>query len=546
MKVAPNRSAAGPAVPLWAVLLTLVILAASLARLMDPERMLVWHDEVYTALRVFGFAQGDLAQALFSGRLLTPGDLLRLQTPAAEYTWLDTLQALARHPEHSPLYYLSARLASQWVGSPLLALRGTAVVYSLLLLPSVFWMMRELFGPGRAPWVAAALVAVSPLHLLYGQEARQYELWAVLMVASSAALLRALRRGRGSDWRCYGATVALGLYSHLLFLSMLAVHGTYLALARPRGLEAAPPVGRRWLMAVGIALVLFSPWLALLLLRVAEVQQYVAWMERPMGSLDALTAWGRHLVRLFVDPAPVLPRWLLLLLLPLAWALGRFCAFAPAPARWLPCLMVAVSLLVVLAPDLFLGGSRSQHARYVLPALLAVQLAVAWVVAAEWQAPTHGRRVAALLVLSLLLGMGAWSDARILRADTWWSKNFSAQNAAIARRVNAAQRPVVLASNEGVSAGELISLAYHLRPGVALWGEPAAQASEPPQGFGDIFVLTPSPLLRQRLERTHRLVPLRGTWQWFHAQPLGAPGGQEEGIAGDARPLSSLPPGNRP
>jgi len=498
-------------------LLLLIIVAASLARLVDLERMVVWHDEVYTGLRVLGFSQAELGPVIFNGQLLSPADLLGLQTPDSQHTWLDTLHALGRHPEHSPLYYLGARLATQWLDSPVLALRGTSALVGLLLAPAVFWLMRELFGAGKSPWIAATLVAVSPFHLLYAQEARQYALWAMLIAAAGAALLRALRTGRPGDWRLYAVTMTIGLYSHLLFLLMIPLHGIYSLLARRAGLPSSSAVARPWLKATAVAVALFLPWLSLVALRSDAVQQYIAWMERPVGTLTLLEAWGRHLMRMFVDPTPQLSRWWLIGLLPLGWALGRFFVGAPTPARWFPCLLMVISLVTVLGPDLVAGGSRSLHARYTLPALLGVQLSVAWVLAAAWERPSAGRRVASL-VFALLIGLGGWSGLRILQADTWWTKNFSSENAAIARMINASDRPLVLASNEGVSAGELISLAYHLRPGVALWGEPYGRSYDLPDGFGDLFVLTPSAQLRERLEETHRLKPLRGTWQWYRVE----------------------------
>lgn len=63
--------------------------------------------------------------------------------------------------------------------------------------------------------------------------------------------------------------VTLGLYSHLLFALMPVVQGAYAWLRaasvsgrwlRPLGL----PV-RSWLIAVGVALALFSPWLLVMI-----------------------------------------------------------------------------------------------------------------------------------------------------------------------------------------------------------------------------------------------------------------------------------------
>lgn len=511
-------SAPGRGLAPWQILLLCVILAASLARFSNLEHKVVWHDEVFSIARILGHDHMGLWQAVFSGQQLAPEDLLYFQKPSPDKGWPYTLRAIAEHPEHSPLYYVCARFATQFDDHPLAAMRGTAALFSLLLAPAVFWLMQELNGSGRTPWVAAALVSTSPLLLVYAQEARQYSLWAVLIAASAAALLHATRTGEARLWRLYAVLLVLGLYTHLLFLLMLPVHGLWLALKAYREsnplLQALRPLIWCW----GIALLLFSPWLALLVLYSGEVSNYVLWMQRELGMLDLFTAWAEHLTRIFFDPSQLMPRWALWGLLPLFWVLGRFCRRAPEASRWLLCLLAAVSIAVVLGPDLVSGGVRSQHARYALPALLAILLMVAWVVGDAWDGAPLQRRIA-VATLTLLLLTGAWSDYRYLRVDSWWNKNFSSENVAVAKLVNAAERPLVLASPSGVSAGEMISLAYHLRPDVALWGELESAPISLPKGYSSLFVLTPSQRVRDLLDQHYELVPLLGSWQWFRAVP---------------------------
>jgi uncharacterized membrane protein len=497
----------------WRVWLLIAIVAGGSARLIEPDRMLYWHDEVFTLLRVFGHDQDGFSRLLFSGELLRAGEVARFQAPDESNTWSDTLSSLAQHPEQAPLYYLLSRLTAAFTSPPAAGPRVLAALTGLLLVPAVFWLMRELWGAGRGPWIAAALVSVSPLHLLYAHEARPYALWTLLICAASAALLRALRRDRNGDWWLYGGLLLIGFYSHLLFLLLVPLHGAFTALAR----RGRPPPG--WFAATLSAAVGFLPWVAVLVLSAEQVGHYLAWMERPLSTAELVGAWGQHLLRLFFDPGPPTPA-LLWALLPLAAALAYFCRRAPTPGRWLICLIAATWVGVVLGPDLLSGGTRSVHARYALPSLLAVQLALAWVLAALWQGDRASRNTA-IALLWLLLPLGAWSQWRILQADTWWSKNFSASNAAVARYVNQAERPLILVSNQGVSSGELLSLAHRLDPDVAVWGEPERGAALPPSGdFATIFALTPSPQLVQRLSPSQRLVPLLGTWQWFQATPL--------------------------
>lgn len=506
----------------WLVLwLSLVILATGVARFYGLEHLLVWHDEVHTLLRVFGYPQDVVQAAIFSGQVLTPADLLRFQAPDPGYGWPDALRAFTEHPEHAPLYYAAARLATDLPVAPLTAVRGLSAACSLLTIPAAYWLMRELFGRSPVPWIAAALVACSPVQLLFAQEARQYALWMLMLVSASAALARALRRDTAADWWLYGAGMLLGLYSHLLFLLALPAHALYALAVRWEALKIADQRRRAampWLITVGAALLLFTPWLWVVATRAERLTYYTGWMVQPAGFWEALAAWCRHLTDNLVDLTPYPDPWWCLLVLPLGWALAIFVRRAPRPAAWLLLLPVLIQLAVVLGQDLVVGGSRSQHLRYTLPALLSVQLMLAWTLgtALAAGAGTWSRRLA-LAALLLVIALGTASQVAIQRADTWSTKNFSAENRAVARLVNATPGTLVAASDEiGIGPGELISLAYDLDPEVRLWGQANnGRPLELPDDQGRLVLLTPSPVLLARLGLTPPLTPLPRTWQWF-------------------------------
>ncbi len=517
------------------VLLALVVAAvaatAGMARLVGLDHLVVWHDEVFTLIRAFGYPQAEVQQAIFSGRLLEPGFLLGFQAPDPARGWDATLAAFMEHPEHAPLYYALVRLAAElpapWTPEPMTAARGVSALFGLILIPAVYWLMRELFGRSAAPWVAALLVACSPLQFLYAQEARQYSLWTLMVVLSSAALVRALSSARGAngaggksgraagDWWLYGLLVTLGLYSHLLFALMLPVHAAYLYLARrdePLGATARP-----WTLAVGASLVAFGPWLLVVLTRREQAGYHTEWMARPIGLQRILEEWATHLTRMFVDLSPSGSGWWALLLIPAAWALLHFLRRAPRPAAWLLAGMALIYVGVVLGPDLILGGSRSQHVRYALPSVLAVQLMAAWVIGEGLDARSYRTRTVAAGTLALLAVLGGLSIIGIQRADTWWTKNFSASNGEVARILNRSERPLVLASDSGVGTGELISLAYRLDPQVRIWGERGA-AAPPLAGFTNLVALMPSPTVQTWLGPERAPTPVAGTWQWFEVK----------------------------
>jgi uncharacterized membrane protein len=365
--------------------------------------------------------------------------------------------------------------------------------------------------------VAALLVAVSPMLFLYAQEARQYALWVLMVALSGAALVWAMwAPGHAWRWWLYGITLAVGLYTHLLFALMLPVHAVYALLARRPGVAGSPL--RRWLIAAGAATVAFSPWIAVVLLHHEAAANNTEWMARAIGWQRNLGEWAVHATRVFVDLAPGTPGPWLILLAPLGLAVAWFLWQAPRPAAWLVAGTAAVYVGVVLGPDLLLGGSRSQHVRYAIPAALALILMVAWVLGRGLEATRRGVRLASAGALGLLTLLGLLSMLAIARADAWWSKQFSTPSAELARVLNAAERPLVVASPSGVSAGELLSLAHRLDDHVRLWGEAPGAAPDAAR-FAPILALMPSPELPGRLAPGLRLDPVPETWQWSWVRP---------------------------
>ena len=178
-------------------------------------------------------------------------------------------------------------------------------------------------------------------------------------------------------------------------------------------------------------------------------------------------------------------------------------------------LLTLVYLGIVLGPDLLLGGSRSLHVRYGLPALLGIQLMVAWSIGSVLERGS-GARIIGVACLALLLLFGLWSQWRIQQAERWWSKQFSADNIDVARIVNAFERPLVAVSPSGVAEGELISLTYHLEDHVRVWSQSGLGAAVSlPTGFDGIVMLLPSGELQNAVGPNRRVDPIGDRWQWF-------------------------------
>lgn len=160
---------------------------------------------------------------------------------------------------HPPLQYLAAWLVGGgaadewWLRLPSLAAGVTTVV-------ALATLGRRLIGPGTGLLAAAAL-AVSPMHVEIAQLARPYALFLLFTVLSLGALIEALERGRARDWLWFSVLLTLNFYTHYLALQVVVLEAltaiVLLARARWHGTLAA-------LVSFGGALMLLLPWSSVL------------------------------------------------------------------------------------------------------------------------------------------------------------------------------------------------------------------------------------------------------------------------------------------
>ncbi|MEJ2403704.1 MAG: glycosyltransferase family 39 protein [Candidatus Thiodiazotropha sp.] len=500
-----------PATLALIVIASLLVAAAGAARFYGLQRMVVWHDEVFSVIRVLGFDHGTVRRSLFAGEHdLNAVQVLHFQTPDPALGWSDTWRALTGHPEHPPLFFLLSRLSVELSESTILGIRATSALLSLLLFPAVAWFARELYGRGAAPWLALILVAVAPLHLLYAQEARQYALWSVLIAASSAALLRALRRDSVANWSLYALLLTLALYTHLLSALLLVVHLVYVGWQGFRENNLQRETAKHLGYAVAAALVLFLPWLLVIIDGYTAMQHFTHWMSQTV-SLDRLAwIWLKHLSRPFVDlPEQTWTEWLLVPVILAIVLRGR-----GAPKQKLLWAMLLIWVLGLLSPDLLFGGRRTLESRYLMPVFLASELLLVGALNDYWNGSVRSRWIG-ILLLVLLSTAGLLSQWRILHADTWWTKSYSAGNVELARLINHTERPVVLVDVGDANLGEVISLSYLLDTKVRLRIQTDYSAYDPPPDVTALFALNPGDSLKRRLDPDYRFEPLAGSWQWY-------------------------------
>lgn len=182
--------------------------------------------------------------------------LRKYQHINTEKTFVDTINQL--EPQHPPLYYSLARLWNRHFGNSTANIRRFSATIGILTIPCLYLLCQELFSSRATALVASALFSVSPFHLLYAQEARQYSLWTMTIVVSGLLLLRALRLQSRFAWCLYAVSVALCLYTSVSSILLIISYGLYILLRESFHFNRRAISG---IVACSIGAIAYIPWL---------------------------------------------------------------------------------------------------------------------------------------------------------------------------------------------------------------------------------------------------------------------------------------------
>ncbi|MEH2153235.1 glycosyltransferase family 39 protein [Nostoc sp.] len=507
--------------PSWLRFLIIFLLTMSiLFRFFNLDSKVFWHDETYALLRISGYTINEAKQQLFNNRIISGESFAQFQGANLEKSLNDTIMSLAKQDsQHPPLYYIIARLWMEIFGNSVTAIRSLSACISLLVFPSVYWLCRELFNvPLSVPGVAIALMAISPIHLVYAQEAQEYILWLVTILLSSASLLRAMRledelakeRQRPdlfAIWSIYAVTLAISLYTFLWSAFVAVAHGIYVIItAKFQFTETV----RTYLLASLVGFLAFMPWITIV---IGDFFQFLISADKTTAQSSLIPIFPfllMQLSRIFFDIDLSSENFLGYLITPIFLTLVGYSIYFVCRTTNYKVWSFIITLIVVPAlplimPDFIAGGIRSSTEPYLIPSYLGIQVAVAYLLATQVYNGSGSRRRIWHIIMTLVIISGLISSKVSSQAETWWNKGMNYGNPQVAQIINQTTRPLLISDALGNNCGNVFSLSYLLEPKVQFLLVNNQKNPKIPNGFTNVFLLNPSDTWRETIEKKYKL-----------------------------------------
>lgn len=511
--------------------LAIVLLILSLwFRFTNLDRKVYSYDEAITSLRISGYTWTEMVQQDFQGKAIRVDYLQqKYQSFTAEKTFKDTLKGLAtEEPQLTPLYFILVRFWAKLWGTHCAVTRSFSALISLLIFPTTYWLCLELFASSLVGWVAISLMAVSPFHFLYAQDARPYSLLTVAILLSGAGLLQALRLNTKKAWGIYTLSIVFGLYSHLLFALVIIGQGIYTLLTQARTYPSKILPYCLSLLAAGLT---FLPWLVILIQNSHEIKDTVGLPELSGHLLSSIKPGILIVSRLFLDThwaggvldlgirskLTDLLRLILigLLLCLIGYAFYFICRYT-SPKIWLFLLTLTgiTTLLLVVTHNL--------TDRYFVAGVLGIQITLAFLLTTQMTtASSFTRQKLWQLIFISLIVSGVVSCSINSQAQLWWNKYPSStkDNPKVAGIINQTPHPLVISHGRNNITGNILSLSYLLKPDVKLQLVTHPHLVKIPNDVSDIFLYRPTQALQLELKtkQNYQIKPLyksHDVWLW--------------------------------
>jgi 4-amino-4-deoxy-L-arabinose transferase-like glycosyltransferase len=365
--------------------------------------------------------------------LLAVAAVLRLPTLSLQSFWYDeayipvhvlhaslgaTLHSWLQDENTPPLWYLIVWAVSRVFSTGVVALRLPSALFGIALV-WIGWALGAELGSRRTQVTLAAIIAVNPAFVWYSQEARAYELYALLAGLSFLCFVRVRRLGSRGSLAWWSIVSILALLTHYFAVFLVAPEALVLLADAARG-RAGGARQRATIAAVGVVV---AAGAALVPLVIAQGGHGTQWIGRWALGDRLIQIPGYYLLGangsvlghgvLLLAGLPVLAAIALMIALAGGGRLTRSERDAIALSAGIGLCALAVPLILALAGADYLAPRNTIAAFVPLSAALAVVLA----------APGAGRvgllLAAAICCIGLVVVVATNFDSRLQRGE--WS-----------------------------------------------------------------------------------------------------------------------------
>lgn len=296
--------------------------------------------------------------------------------------------------------------------------------------------------------VLTAIVAVSPFHVIYSQQNREYSTWFLFLVLCSAFLLRALDNPSARRWIVYGAFLGLALYTSVLVLLSVISFGIYVGWTERRWSTGA----FGFVLATGIALAAFVPWLAVMIRGSNSVLHWpgpaIHAVSPRIYILKGLFNAGTVFFDMEYERTYLIPILLLILMLILASLIVL--ARGPTRVKAFVFAILIVPLLAFVLPDLLHKTSHGTYARYFVPVWFGYELGVAYLIGLlALSRSSFAQRFLGATIFLMIIASGIASDIKDVGAPETWAAAHMSRLGVFARAINADSSPLVVYIHDG-------------------------------------------------------------------------------------------------
>jgi 4-amino-4-deoxy-L-arabinose transferase-like glycosyltransferase len=246
-------------------------------------------------------AYAPLAHYAALSAVILIGAYLRLTALSRQSLWFDEIDVVVRaqrpfgqvlhtfvqQGENGPLYNLMLALWIRLAGISEIAVRFPSAVAGTLAIPLIYLLGRRVAG-STVGLLAAALLAISPYHVWYSQEAKMYSIVVLLALASTYAFVAALETNERLWWVAYVVVTSLMFYTHVVTVLVFVAQSLYAVLSY----RSWPGREKSWLISAAALTLPYVPiaiWAAKV---VGLTNTHVATWQPPVALWDAIQIFG--------------------------------------------------------------------------------------------------------------------------------------------------------------------------------------------------------------------------------------------------------------